>query len=101
MIGGPGALAPARVHLRIGHREHLLDQRLARLVGPVRVGEIDHHERARQVDALDYRTHDPQDALSLGGDTAFVTKGIVRPPVETAALLANPPPDVQDYLGRK
>jgi thiamine transport system ATP-binding protein len=46
-------------------------------------------------------THDPQDALSLGGDTAFVTRGIVRPPVETAALLADPPPDVQNYLGRK
>ncbi len=46
-------------------------------------------------------THDPQDALALGGDTAFVAEGIVHPPVPTAELLANPPPEVQDYLGRK
>jgi thiamine transport system ATP-binding protein len=46
-------------------------------------------------------THDPQDALALGGMTAFVVKGIVQPPVPTSDLLANPPPDVQDYLGRK
>lgn len=46
-------------------------------------------------------THDPQDALALGGGTAFVAGGIVHAPVPTAELLANPPPDVQDYLGRK
>lgn len=46
-------------------------------------------------------THDPQDALALGGDTAFVAEGIVHTPVPTAELLANPPPAVQDYLGRK
>lgn len=46
-------------------------------------------------------THDPQDALALGGLTAFVAGGTVRPPVETRALLADPPPEVQDYLGRK
>jgi thiamine transport system ATP-binding protein len=46
-------------------------------------------------------THDPQDALALGGNTAFVADGMVHPPVSTQALLANPPPAVQDYLGRK
>lgn len=46
-------------------------------------------------------THDPQDAMALGGDTAFVADGVVRPPVETQKLLADPPADVQDYLGRK
>lgn len=46
-------------------------------------------------------THDPQDALALGGDTAFVAGGIVQAPVDTRALLAHPPQDVQDYLGRK
>ncbi|MDP3193929.1 ATP-binding cassette domain-containing protein [Tabrizicola sp.] len=45
-------------------------------------------------------THDPKDALALGGDTAFVAEGIVHAPVETRALFANPPKDVQDYLGR-
>lgn len=46
-------------------------------------------------------THDPQDAIALGGDTAFVADGVVLPPVPTADLLANPPQAVQDYLGRK
>lgn len=46
-------------------------------------------------------THDPQDALALGGDTAFVAGGVVQAPVDTRALLAHPPQDVQDYLGRK
>lgn len=46
-------------------------------------------------------THDPEDALALGGGTAFVADGIVHPPVPTASLLADPPPEVQDYLGRK
>ena len=46
-------------------------------------------------------THDPDDALALGGMTAFVSGGIVHPPVMTAELLANPPPDVQAYLRRK
>jgi thiamine transport system ATP-binding protein len=46
-------------------------------------------------------THDPEDARGLGGRTAFVAGGNVRPPVETQALLADPPADVQEYLGRK
>jgi thiamine transport system ATP-binding protein len=46
-------------------------------------------------------THDPEDARALGGDTAFVADGVVHPPVETGQLLANPPPALQDYLGRK
>ena len=46
-------------------------------------------------------THDPQDALALGGDMAFVAEGVVHAPVPTFELLANPPPAVQDYLGHK
>lgn len=46
-------------------------------------------------------THDPEDALALGGDTAFVADGIVHPPVPTRDLLAQPSPAVQAYLGRK
>lgn len=45
-------------------------------------------------------THDPRDALALGGDTAFVANGVVQAPVETRALLSDPPEDLQDYLGR-
>lgn len=46
-------------------------------------------------------THDPRDALALQGMTAFVANGVAHAPVETRELLANPPPEVQDYLGRK
>jgi thiamine transport system ATP-binding protein len=46
-------------------------------------------------------THDPQDAVALGGLTAFVESGVVHPPVGTADLLANPPPELDAYLGRK
>lgn len=46
-------------------------------------------------------THDPDDALALGGGTAFIADGIVQPPVATEDLLRNPSPAVQDYLGRK
>lgn len=46
-------------------------------------------------------THDPQDALALGGQLAFVADGIVKPPADAQALLADPPAEVRDYLGRK
>jgi thiamine transport system ATP-binding protein len=46
-------------------------------------------------------THDPDDALALGGQTAFIADGVVHPPADTEDLLTNPPPAVQDYLGRK
>ncbi|OYX19487.1 MAG: thiamine ABC transporter ATP-binding protein [Rhodobacterales bacterium 32-66-9] len=45
-------------------------------------------------------THDPQDALSLQGMTAFVAEGIVQAPIPTAELMAHPAPAVRAYLGR-
>lgn len=45
-------------------------------------------------------THDPQDALTLGGLTSFVAEGISQTPVETTALMGNPPPALREYLGR-
>ena len=41
------------------------------------------------------------DALALGGQLAFVADGIVKPPADAQALLADPPAEVRDYLGRK
>lgn len=46
-------------------------------------------------------THDPDDAMALGGLTAFVSGGVVNPPVPTGNLLADPTPEVQAYLHRK
>lgn len=46
-------------------------------------------------------THDPEDARALGGSLAFVAAGVVHPPAKTGMLLADPPPELLDYLGRK
>lgn len=46
-------------------------------------------------------THDPKDARALVGLTSFVAEGVASTPIETAALLANPPPALQGYLGQK
>jgi thiamine transport system ATP-binding protein len=46
-------------------------------------------------------THDPADALTLAGQTAFIAEGVVQPPVPTKRLLANPPPELAAYLGQK
>ena len=46
-------------------------------------------------------THDPEDALALEGDTAFIADGVVQPPVPTERLFADPPPALRSYLGRK
>jgi thiamine transport system ATP-binding protein len=46
-------------------------------------------------------THDPDDARALKGQTAFVAEGVVHPPVDTEALLRDPPAAVREYLGTK
>lgn len=46
-------------------------------------------------------THDPKDAIGLGGHTVFVDGGVAEPPVATADLFANPPDALQAYLGPK
>lgn len=81
----------------------LLDEPFAALGPALRAEMLDLvREVAEETGALVLMvTHDPQDALALGGATAFVANGAVRAPDETRALLADPPADVQDYLGRK
>jgi thiamine transport system ATP-binding protein len=46
-------------------------------------------------------THDPAEALALGGSTTFVADGRAETPLRTDRLLADPTPPVQAYLGRK
>jgi len=43
-------------------------------------------------------THDPQDATRLGGQTVLVAEGVAQPPRDTAALFADPPEALRDYL---
>ena len=44
-------------------------------------------------------THDPADAHRLGGKTVLVAAGVAEAPVPTAALFANPPKGLTEYLG--
>ncbi len=44
-------------------------------------------------------THEPADALRLGGQTLVVAGGAVTGPFETGPLLADPPAGLRDYLG--
>ena len=44
-------------------------------------------------------SHAPDDARRIGGVTSVVADGVASAPVETEALLANPPDVLRDYLG--
>jgi thiamine transport system ATP-binding protein len=44
-------------------------------------------------------THDPSDAQRFADRVVFVAEGVAHPPVKTADLFANPPPDLRAYLG--
>lgn len=45
-------------------------------------------------------THDPADAKRFAGQTVLVAEGIAHPPMATAALFADPPAALADYLGQ-
>ncbi len=45
-------------------------------------------------------SHDPDDALSFSGQTVLVATGVAHAPRPTAALFADPPPELAAYLGR-
>lgn len=44
-------------------------------------------------------THDPKDAQGFADLTVLVADGVAHPPQATAALFANPPQALHDYLG--
>ena len=44
-------------------------------------------------------THDPEDARRFASHVVLVHDGIADPPVETAAIFADPPPALKAYLG--
>lgn len=44
-------------------------------------------------------THDPKDAERFADRVVFVSDGQAQPPIKTADLFANPPPDLRGYLG--
>lgn len=46
-------------------------------------------------------THDPADARRLCPQTIIIAEGSAAPPADTATLLADPPPALAAYLGRR
>ena len=44
-------------------------------------------------------SHDPSDARRIADQVVLVADGQAHPPMETAALLDNPPPALKAYLG--
>lgn len=45
-------------------------------------------------------THDPADALRLGGQAVLVAEAVAQTPQPVAELFANPPPALREWLGR-
>lgn len=98
--GQQSRVALARVLLR-ARPVLLLDEPFAALGPGLRAEMLDLvHEVAAETGAtLLMVTHDPADARRLGGDTVLVADGVTHPPVETGALLADPPVALREYLG--
>ena len=46
-------------------------------------------------------THEPRDAEAVADSVILVADGSALPPVGTAALMADPPPALRDYLGHR
>lgn len=98
--GQMGRAALARALLR-ARPVLLLDEPFAAL-GPALKSEMVAlvNEVANETGALVLMvTHDPNDAHAMGR-TALVADGVAQAPVETAALFADPPPALRDYLGK-
>ncbi len=99
--GQAGRVALARALLR-ARPILLLDEPFAAL-GPALKGEMLAllAEVQAETGALVLMvTHDPADARRFADLTVLVAEGVAQPPAPTAALFADPPPALADYLGR-
>lgn len=98
--GQMGRAALARALLR-ARPILLLDEPFAAL-GPALKAEMVAlvNEVAAETGALVLMvTHDPKDAQAMG-KCVLVAEGRALPPVETAALFVDPPPELRAYLGQ-
>lgn len=98
--GQQGRAALARALLR-ARPVLLLDEPFAALGPALKVEMLALvAEIARETGAMVLMvTHDPQDARRLAGQTVLVAEGVAHPPRDTAALFADPPQALRDYLG--
>lgn len=98
--GQQSRLALARVLLR-KRPVLLLDEPFAALGPALKTDMLTLVEQIAEREQLTVLmvTHDPSDARALAQHSIFVDDGMVHPPVETEALLADPPAALRDYLG--
>lgn len=100
--GQQSRLALARVLLQ-DRPLLLLDEPFAALGPGLKADMLDlvaHVSKARRLTVL-MVTHDPQDAARLCPLTSLVANGVSGPPQDTNVLLADPPPALAAYLGRR
>ncbi len=99
--GQQGRVALARVLLR-ARPLMLLDEPFAALGPALKADMLDLvAEIADETGATVLMvSHDPDDALSFSGQTVLVAAGVAHAPRPTAALFADPPPELAAYLGR-
>jgi thiamine transport system ATP-binding protein len=99
--GEQGRVALARALLR-ARPILLLDEPFAALGPGLKAGMLDLvAELTEETGAtLLMVSHDPGDALRICPETILVADGMAHAPVPTAALLADPPPVLAEYLGK-
>lgn len=80
----------------------LLDEPFAALGPALKADMLDLLDQvASETEALVLMvTHDPGDAQRFAQQVVLVAEGRADPPRDTAALFADPPPALRDYLGR-
>jgi len=80
----------------------MLDEPFAALGPAMRAEMLDLVTRIREEQGatLIVVTHAPEDARRIAGQVVLVDAGRAHPPVATAALFADPPPALRDYLGK-
>ena len=96
--GEQGRAALARVLLR-ARPILLLDEPFAALGPALKSDMLDLVAEVAAGALVLMVTHDPQDARRFAGRCVLVAEGRAAPPVETAALFANPPAALAAYLG--
>lgn len=98
--GQQGRAALARALLR-AQPLLLLDEPFSALGPALKAGMLDlvAEVAAETGAAVVMVTHDPEDARRFADKTVLVADGVAHAPADTAALFADPPPALRDYLG--
>ena len=100
LSGGQQSRAALARALRRARPILLLDEPFAALGPALKAEMLDLVARTACNTLVLMITHDPEDARRFAPQTLVVTQGSVMPPRDTAILLAHPPPELAQYLGK-